>query len=222
MQRFVLKENILRYTQLLRQPTDARTRRLLLDLLASSRRDLALLETARWGALGRCEVCANAVNWDSRLRSRFREDFAASHTACLLLDPRPGLRIVDINDTYATLMWTDARTACGERLFDLFPENPEEPRADGMANAHDFLKTTAATGKTQRMTCQRYDMRDASGRFVARYWNTVDTPLFDDKGNLAFMLLQIEEVPRTAGIDIPDTSQDFQKDNATSRSSALR
>lgn len=221
MQRFVLRQNIQRYTDLLQEETDPRTRRLLLDLLASARRDLALLEAASFGALGK-SVRTSSASWDSKVVSRFRKDFATSETACLLLDPRPGLRVVDINDAYAELLWTSARAACGERIFDLFPENPEEPRADGMANSHASLKATAENGTAQRMTGQRYDMRDAGGRFVERYWNAVNTPLLDDKENLSFLLLQVEEVSGTIGCEVPDPMPSRRDGGPSPDFSALR
>lgn len=41
---------------------------------------------------------------------------------------------------------------------------------------------------------QRYDVRYASGHFVERYWQPVNTPIFDAKGRLVYLLHHVEEV----------------------------
>lgn len=61
----------------------------------------------------------------------FRDEFAASQDPYLLLDPRKGLHIVDINEAYGTATMTSSAKIAGCPLFDVFPDNPEDPTADG-------------------------------------------------------------------------------------------
>jgi len=72
----------------------------------------------------------------------------------------------------------------GEKLFDVFSDNPNDPSADGVSNLYASLKIAAETGRPHTMAFQRYDVRDAAGRFVERYWRPLNTPLFDQEVHL--------------------------------------
>src|SRR5437867_208402 len=99
MQRFLLRENVSRFQGLLATETDEAVRRTVQSLLLETERKLAHIEAAASGiqfrALSplRAKACGTSI-------SRFRADFEASASPYLLLDPAPGLHIVDINDAY--------------------------------------------------------------------------------------------------------------------------
>jgi hypothetical protein len=44
------------------------------------------------------------------------------------------------------------------------------------------------------MAEQRYDIRDAQGNFVERYWTPINTPVFDDDGKLVWILHEAVDV----------------------------
>lgn len=44
------------------------------------------------------------------------------------------------------------------------------------------------------MAVQRYDIRDASGTFLERYWQPINTPIHDAHGELVFLLHHVEDV----------------------------
>jgi hypothetical protein len=44
------------------------------------------------------------------------------------------------------------------------------------------------------MSVQRYDVRDALGKFVERYWYVINTPLFDQEGHLIYLMIHAEDV----------------------------
>ncbi|WP_246208164.1 hypothetical protein [Bradyrhizobium rifense] len=49
----------------------------------------------------------------------------------MLLDPGPGLQIVDINAAYAKATLIVRESVLGRSLFEVFPDNPDDPHADG-------------------------------------------------------------------------------------------
>ncbi|MDA9408175.1 hypothetical protein XH80_15985 [Bradyrhizobium sp. CCBAU 45384] len=110
----------------------------------------------------------------------------------MLLDPGPGLRIVDINPAYANATLTDRDSIVGRSLFEVFPDNPDEPLADGVSNLYASLRTVAQTGQPHAMAVQRYDIRDADGTFVERHWQPINSPIRDGDGRLAFLLHHVE------------------------------
>jgi len=81
-----------------------------------------------------------------------------------------------------------------QSLFDAFPDNPDDRLADGANNLFVSLSTAVATRRPHVMAIQRYDVRDAAGHFVERYWRPVNTPVFSPSGRLVFLLHRVEDV----------------------------
>lgn len=189
MHRFLLKQNIERYQQLLEGETQKRPRVMLESMLAGWQRELAVLDAETRGAIQGARPSRARVG----LR-QFQKQFEALETPALLLDPRPGLQIVDLNAPYESAAMVDARRVTGQRLFKVFPDNPQDPRADGVTRVYASLRIAAATGRPHAMARQRYDMRDADGVFVERWWQPLTTPIFTDDDKLAFLLIEVEDI----------------------------
>jgi pimeloyl-ACP methyl ester carboxylesterase len=79
-------------------------------------------------------------------------------------------------------------------LFDVFPDNPSDVQANGVANLYASLRMAAQTGRPHEMPVQRYDIRDSSGRFVERHWRPINTPILDDESRVVVLLHQVEDV----------------------------
>ncbi len=88
----------------------------------------------------------------------------------------------------------DPAAVAGQRLFTVFPDNPDNPLADGVSLLLRSLQIAAGTGLRHRMKVQRYDVRDSRGVFVERYWRQRNIPLLDDAGQLRYLLHHVEDV----------------------------
>lgn len=108
--------------------------------------------------------------------------------------PSLALGIVDVNAAYAAATFTQRNDILGRSLFDVFPDNPEHLFADGVSNLYNSLKTVAKTGRPHAMAVQRYDIRNAAGSFVRRYWQPINTPIHDTDERLVFLLHHVEDV----------------------------
>jgi PAS domain-containing protein len=195
MQRFVCEQNIAHFERLLTETADPTVQRTLQSLLASARRELALLNSAASGADASPLEHRRRQHVDaSAIRQQFQPEFDKSSHAYMLLDPGPGLLIVDINDAYAVATFTSRRDVVGRSLFEIFPDNPDNPLADGVSNLYTSLRIVAETGRPHAMKIQRYDIRNPSGAFVERHWQPINTPLHDGAGRLVFLLHHIEDV----------------------------
>ncbi|WP_244623676.1 PAS domain-containing protein [Bradyrhizobium cosmicum] len=128
------------------------------------------------------------------LREQFLPDFNRSPQRYILLDPGPGLQIVDINVAYAKATLTDRGSVVGRSLFEVFPDNPDEPLADGVSNLYASLRTVAQTGRSHAMAVQRYDIRDTDRSFIERHWWPINSAIHHQDGRLAFLLHQVEDV----------------------------
>jgi PAS domain-containing protein len=112
----------------------------------------------------------------------------------MLINPGPDLRIVDVNEPYAAMTLTRRLAVAGRPLFEVFPDNPEDAKADGVNNLYASLRKAAETGTTHQMALQRYDVRDDGGVFVERYWQPQNTPILDANGRLTHLLHTAEDV----------------------------
>jgi PAS domain-containing protein len=203
MKRFICEQNIANFERILAETSDPSLQRTLEGLLASNRRELALLVAEQEGALqsrsapGFRQKAAEAAG----LREQFLSDFNRSPHPYMLLDPGPGLQIVDINAAYAKATRTDRDRVVGRSLFEVFPDNPDEPLADGVSNLYASLRTVAQTGGAHAMAVQRYDIRNPDGEFIERYWRPINSAIHDQDGRLAFLLHQVEDVTARVAAD---------------------
>ena len=165
-------------------------------LLASAQRDLAYIVAGETGVRPRVSsrwVAGAFSGGSERIVEYWRRVENSAHPY-LLLDPGPGLHIVDVNDAYAWATMTSRAAIAGRSLFEVFPDNPADPSADGVNNLFNSLQIAAETGQPHVMAIQRYDVRDPRGHFVERHWHPVNSPVRDVDGNLICLLHHVEDV----------------------------
>ena len=195
MQRFICAQNIAHFQRLLDKATEPGLRRTLQALLKSARRDLAIFEATETGARESENGCHRRHQGDAQnILQQFRPEFEASPHPYMLLDPGPGLRIVDINEAYAQATFTTRADIAGRSLFEIFPDNPDDPLADGVSNLYASLRMVVKTGQPHGMPIQRYDVRDPQGQFVERYWQPINSPIHDRSDILIYILHHVERV----------------------------
>ncbi|HTI85162.1 MAG TPA: PAS domain-containing protein [Alphaproteobacteria bacterium] len=121
-----------------------------------------------------------------------RRWFDAAPHGYLLLSP--ALVIVDINATYARLTMTDRDAVVGRHMFEVFPDNPDNPAADGVTSLSASLGRVLAHKRRDQMSWQRYDVRDPGGEFVERHWSPVNVPILDANGDVEYILHAVDDV----------------------------
>ncbi|MFF5499351.1 ATP-binding protein [Streptomyces aquilus] len=122
----------------------------------------------------------------------FRRLFDAILSPLLVLTP--DFTIVEVNRAYLTATRTE-RAIVGKRIFEVFPDNPDDPTADGVANLRRSLETVVATGRTDAMPLQRYDIPTGeAGGFDEKYWSPVNMPVLDADGRVTHVIHRVEDV----------------------------
>ncbi|WP_427917805.1 ATP-binding protein [Streptomyces sp. cg40] len=122
----------------------------------------------------------------------FRLLFDSSLSPLLVLGP--DFTIVEVNRAYLAATRTE-RTIVGRRIFDVFPDNPDDPSADGVANLRRSLESVVATGRKDTMALQRYDIPTGeAGGFAERYWSPVNSPVLDAEGQVTHIIHRVEDV----------------------------
>jgi PAS domain-containing protein len=195
MQRFVCEQNISHFEKLLSSAVDPTLRRTLESLLSSAKRELALLNSGLQGADSSPPKLRRHRMIDPRsIREQLRRQFDHAPHPYMLIDPGPGLKILDINDAYAAATFIRRDDVVGKPLFEVFPDNPELETADGVSNLYLSLSIVVKTGEPHAMAVQRYDIRMPDGAFVERHWQPINTPIHDDTGRLVCLLHHVEDV----------------------------
>jgi len=109
----------------------------------------------------------------------------------------PDLTIVAVNEAYLTATMTKREEIVGRGLFDVFPDNPDDPAATGVRNLRTSLDRVRERRAPDTMAVQKYDIRrpeSAGGDFEERYWSPTNVPVFDAQGKLVYIIHHVEDV----------------------------
>ncbi|MGW2288151.1 PP2C family protein-serine/threonine phosphatase [Streptomyces phaeochromogenes] len=108
----------------------------------------------------------------------------------------PDLDYVDANDDFQRLSGRTREQLLGRYIFDVFPENPNEPAAAGMRETEASMRRAAATGERDTMALIRYDIEDPTrpGHWQEHYWSPVNAPVLGADGQVALIVHRVEEV----------------------------
>jgi PAS domain S-box-containing protein len=123
----------------------------------------------------------------------FRALFEQAPCKMLALRPKT-YEIVAVSDAYLEATMTAREEIRGKRLFDVFPDDPDDPQPDGEKNLRDSLRRVEALNHSDYMAVQRYPIRREDGSFEERYWAPLNQPVFGVEGNLAFIIHRVEDI----------------------------
>jgi len=122
----------------------------------------------------------------------------------LLFEESPDVLLVLLPDTprFTMVAATNARLCIthttretlGRGLFEVFPDNPDDPAATGMSNLRASLERVLQTRRPDTMAVQKYDIRGPDGTFEARYWSPKNLPVLSPSGQVLYILHRVEDV----------------------------
>ncbi|MFE7270976.1 PP2C family protein-serine/threonine phosphatase [Streptomyces sp. NPDC057623] len=103
---------------------------------------------------------------------------------------------VDANEDFQRLSGRSRDQLVGRYIFDVFPDNPNDPTATGMRDVRASMLRVVATGERDAMALQRYDVEDPlhPGRWEERYWSPINAPVCGPDGRVEYVLHRVEEV----------------------------
>ncbi|WP_030410616.1 PP2C family protein-serine/threonine phosphatase [Streptomyces sp. NRRL S-1448] len=120
--------------------------------------------------------------------------FAATPSPYLVLGT--DLVIVEVNQAYLDATGRTRDDLIGKYVFDAFPDNPDDPEADGVRNLSASLHRVLATGEPDPMALQKYDIpiMGRPGVFEERWWSPVNTPILATDGTVVWIIHRVEDV----------------------------
>jgi signal transduction histidine kinase len=109
------------------------------------------------------------------------------------------------------------RETLGQGLFELFPDNPDDASASGMANLRASLERVLATRQPDTMAVQKYDIRGADGTFQVKYWSPKNLPILSSTGEVLYILHRVEDVTELVrasevGAELRDRSREMERE----------
>ena len=126
----------------------------------------------------------------------FKALFEAAPGLYLVLT-QPDFRIVAASDAYLRATRTERAAVLGRNLFEMFPDNPDDPAADGVRNLRTSLERVVQFRRPDTMSVQKYDIRkpeSEGGGFEEKYWSPRNTPVFGPTGQFIYIIHRVEDV----------------------------
>ena len=128
----------------------------------------------------------------------FKLLFEGSPNLYMVLNPT--FHIVGASDNYLKATMVRREQVIGRYIFDIFPDNPDDIQANSTQNLKTSLERVLQTKATDLMMIQKYDVRrpeSEGGAFETRYWSPINTPIFNDAGEILYILHKVEDVTET-------------------------
>jgi len=125
----------------------------------------------------------------------FRQLFESASGLYLVLSP--DFTIVAASDAYLHATMTQRENILGRNLFEVFPDNPNDPHADGTQNLRASLNWVLQRRAADAMAIQKYDIRrpaSEGGEFEERYWSPTNSPVLGPNGEVTFIIHEVEDV----------------------------
>lgn len=134
-------------------------------------------------------------NFASLTNADFQSVFESAPDPYLVLNPQ--FVIVAVSRAYTSATMTQRADIVGRSIFEVFPDNPDDPSADGVSNLLASLQRVARTLRPDAMPLQKYDIPNPQaegGGFAQRYWRPLNTPVTGPDGGLRFIIHRVEDV----------------------------
>jgi PAS domain S-box-containing protein len=125
----------------------------------------------------------------------FRSVFESVPGAYLILTPN--LYIVAASDAYLHATKTRREDILQRHVFDVFPDNPDDSEATATQNMRASVQRVLSRGAPDTMDVQRHDIRrpaSEGGGFEERHWSPVNTPVLGARGEVRYIIHQVEDV----------------------------
>jgi len=136
----------------------------------------------------------------------------------------PGLRIVAVSDAYLSATMTTREAILGRHLFEVFPDNPDDPSATGVSNLRSSLQRVLKNAAPDTMAVQKYDIRrpeSEGGGFEERHWSPLNWPVRRPDGGLAYIIHRVEDVTEFVRLKEKGTEQERQTEVLRGRASQM-
>ena len=115
----------------------------------------------------------------------------------ILASDSPHFTIVAANNDYLLSTMTKREEILGRGIFDVFPDNPKDPKAMGSANVLASLTRVLKSKAPDTVAVIKYDilrLESSGGGYEERYWSPTHSPVFDSSGEITHIIHQVKDI----------------------------
>lgn len=105
--------------------------------------------------------------------------------------------IQEVSDAYAKATQVKREDILGHGIFEIFPDNPDDPHATGVTNLRNSLNTVLREKISDTMAVQKYDIRrpaQEGGAFEEHYWSPKNSPVLGKDNTVQYIIHRAEDV----------------------------
>lgn len=126
----------------------------------------------------------------------FKTLFEASPGLYLVLLPNdPHFTIVAVSDNYLSTTLTKREDIVGRDLFEVFPDNPNDQGANGVANLKASFGKVIKYKTPDVMSKQKYDIPNPDGTgFEERHWRVCNSPVCNSEKDVKYIIHSVMDV----------------------------
>ncbi len=107
----------------------------------------------------------------------------------------PDLKIVTASDAYIKATMTSLDALAGRGLFEILPDNPDDPAATSTSNLlRASMDRVIQTGAVDTMAIMKFDIRLPDGVYEERYWSPINSPVFGLDRRIEYIISHVEDV----------------------------
>lgn len=121
-----------------------------------------------------------------------RQLFDQSPVPAIVISPE--FRVIAANEAYVRVSMTERANLIGRSVFEVFPDNPNDPEANGERLLRASLDQVAASLASDTMAAQRYDIRQPGGGYAEKHWTLTNSAVLGAIGELACILTAVQDV----------------------------
>lgn len=112
----------------------------------------------------------------------------------ILSTDHPKFTIVEVSQEYNRATFTKRNEIIGKGIFEVFPNDPNDPDADGEKNLRASLMKLIESGEIQEMPIQKHPIyQPDTARFEEKFWLPINKPVFID-GDIKYIVHVAEDI----------------------------
>jgi len=136
----------------------------------------------------------------------------------------PDFSIVAVSDAYLRATMTNRDGILGKGVFEVLPDNPDDPGATGVRNLRASLRRVLTEKCPDTMAVQKYDIRrpeSEGGGFEERYWSPVNAPVLAPDGEVSYIIHRVEDVTDFVRLKEQESQQIKQTEELRTRTEQM-
>lgn len=106
----------------------------------------------------------------------------------------PDFTIIAENRAHAEVAMVQPADVIGKPVLEAFPDTSEKYLQTGVSDLVESLRKVVRSKQSDPMDVLHYDLKDATGQFVTRYWRVTHYPVFDEAGEVCLVYQATEDI----------------------------